>query len=541
MIRSRSFLAGVLLLVGVGALALRLPRIADRPLHNDEAVNTHKFATLLEEGEFIYDPHEYHGPTLYYLTLPAAWLSGAGNYVQTTEMTYRVIPVLFGAGLIGLLWLVRDGLGRTAAIVAAVLTAISPAMVFYSRYYIHEMLLVFFTFGAIACGWRYARSARTGWAIGCAAMLALMYATKETWVIALFAMTLSLGLTLLWGRLADRRPVNIAPWVRWKTLAIATGIWLAVWLVLFTSFFTNIRGAKHSITTYKNYLVRGTDAGEHDQKFDYYLKLLAWWQPKGTRIVRTEALILALSALGAGVALLPRRGRRTDDSPGELVADEIRLERDTRADFARFMAFYTLIVLLVYSLIPYKTPWCMLSFLHGMIVLGGIAASAILRRAPLAVRFIVAALLVVGIGQLGWQAYEINFDQRYKQYASNRFNPYVYSQPTVKLYELLDRLDQLARVMPPGQRMRIRLVTEPDELWPLPWYLRKYPPEHYGNKPHPKDAGATVIIASQGPAMELQEMLGERYYPEAHGLRPGVALVLFIDQQLWEKFLETRR
>src|SRR5687768_4849765 len=126
MIRSRSFLAGVLLLVGVGALALRLPRIADRPLHNDEAVNTHKFATLLEEGEFIYDPHEYHGPTLYYLTLPAAWLSGAGDYVQTTEMTYRIVPVLFGAGLIGLLWLVRDGLGRTAAIVAAVLTAISP-------------------------------------------------------------------------------------------------------------------------------------------------------------------------------------------------------------------------------------------------------------------------------------------------------------------------------------------------------------------------------------------------------------------------------
>ena len=51
---------------------------------------------LWHGGAFKYDPNEYHGPTLYYLTLPAAWLGGARDYRQTTEMTYRVIPVLFG-------------------------------------------------------------------------------------------------------------------------------------------------------------------------------------------------------------------------------------------------------------------------------------------------------------------------------------------------------------------------------------------------------------------------------------------------------------
>jgi hypothetical protein len=50
-----------------------------------------------------------------------------------------------------------------------------------------------------------------------------------------------------------------------------------------------------------------------------------------------------------------------------------------------------------------------------------------------------------------------------------------------------------------------------------------------------------LIIASQDAAAELQERLGDRYHFEAHGLRPGVVLVLFIEKGLWEKFLETRR
>jgi hypothetical protein len=37
-------------------------------------------------------------------------------------------------------------------------------MRFYARYYIHEMLLVFFVFLAIASGWRYSQSGKKGWA-----------------------------------------------------------------------------------------------------------------------------------------------------------------------------------------------------------------------------------------------------------------------------------------------------------------------------------------------------------------------------------------
>jgi len=53
-----------LLFATVLALALRCPRLAERPMHNDEAVNAMKFGALWEHGDYKYDPNEHHGPTL---------------------------------------------------------------------------------------------------------------------------------------------------------------------------------------------------------------------------------------------------------------------------------------------------------------------------------------------------------------------------------------------------------------------------------------------------------------------------------------------
>jgi hypothetical protein len=76
----------------------------------------------------MYDPVEYHGPTLNYFTLPVVWGSGAKTYEQTTEATYRMVTVLFGVGLILLLGLVVDGLGWAEVLCAGGLIASSPAM-----------------------------------------------------------------------------------------------------------------------------------------------------------------------------------------------------------------------------------------------------------------------------------------------------------------------------------------------------------------------------------------------------------------------------
>src|SRR5690606_27906948 len=136
--------------------------------------------------------------------LAAAKLTGApARLSNITEEWLRWTPVIFGVGLICLLPLLRDGLGRGGIFCAAVFTAVSPALVFYSQYYIHEMLLVFFAAAALGCAWRYWVSRRPVWAILCGASLGLMAATKETFVISLAAAFAALLLNQAWNRLLD--------------------------------------------------------------------------------------------------------------------------------------------------------------------------------------------------------------------------------------------------------------------------------------------------------------------------------------------------
>jgi hypothetical protein len=82
--------AGVGALVAIAltaGLALRLARLDVRPMHHDEANQAVKFGALVERGEYRYDAHDHHGPTLYYLTLPAAWLRGQPTLASLDERT----------------------------------------------------------------------------------------------------------------------------------------------------------------------------------------------------------------------------------------------------------------------------------------------------------------------------------------------------------------------------------------------------------------------------------------------------------------------
>jgi len=179
------------------AAALRFPALASRPMHADEAIHADKFGTLLEGGGYAYDPSEYHGPTLYYLTLLPAWLRGEGRYVEIDEVTLRSVPAVLGVALVAAHLWARGFLGTAGAAVAALLAAISPALVFYSRYFIHETLLVFFSFGALLAACRYQRAPGLAPALLAGVSAGLMLATKETAPLALGCMLLALALTHL--------------------------------------------------------------------------------------------------------------------------------------------------------------------------------------------------------------------------------------------------------------------------------------------------------------------------------------------------------
>lgn len=513
------------------ALLLRVPHLEDRPMHVDESVQATKAGHLYDTGEYRYNPFEFHGPTLYYFTLPVIRLSGAASFAQTREATFRVMPLIFGVGLILLLPLLTPGLGRSAVAVAALLTALSPAMAFFSRYYIQEMLLVFFTFGALIALWRFAASRRTAWAIAAGTCLGLMFATKETCIIAFGSMAAAGALTLLASRLTHARsvsestknpdtenpaiPLHATPRFR-RQLALAAAAFLAVAILFYSSFFSHWPGVIDSLKAFYFYANRAGgsgSAGLHDHPWNFYFHLLLWYR-SGPGPVWSEGLIFALSLVGVLAALLGR------------------VARGTSLPLARFLAFYTLFMALAYSIIPYKTPWTMLGFLHGWILMAGIGAAAMGNWLPgrwtkaLAVIFLVA-----GLAQLGAQASRTNF-----LFAADSRNPHVYAHSTRDVIRLAERLETLASLHPDGRSMLIRFIT--DDYWPMPWYLRAFDNVGYWHDEIPDEVDAPIVITSPEREEAVTAKMQDEYQVEYYGLRHEVLMAVYIRADLWEAFIE---
>ena len=153
-------------------------------------------ADLWLHGRYAYDPDEYHGPALIYACVPFLRLGNATDPGQWDDALLRYPTVVFGIGVLLLFPLLADGLGWRATAWAALFAAVSPAMVFYSRYFIHEMLLVFFSVLALGSGWRYVRRPGGGWAVLTGMAVGWMFATKETFVLTLGAAAMAMGVAI---------------------------------------------------------------------------------------------------------------------------------------------------------------------------------------------------------------------------------------------------------------------------------------------------------------------------------------------------------
>ena len=509
---NRHIAIGIVLAIVLLGFAFRLPHLAQRPMHTDEAVQAVKTGELAATGHYIYDPNDFHGPTLPYLSLPSIWLHAGGDSVRATAVTYRIVPFIFGLGLILLMIAVEDGLGWRAVMVAAGFTAISPAMTYYSRYYIHETLLVFFSFLCIAAGWRYVVTKKTRWAVACGVSLGLMHATKETCILAFASFAAALVLTVRIERHDGGGKAKLSELLKSKPILLAAGAGLAVSITLFSSFFTNLRGPVDSLLTYATYLARA-GGNEHTHPPHYYFKLLLY-NRQGSAPIWSEALIVIL-AIAGGIAAFSKRAEADDDP--RLV---------------RFLAFYTLILAIVYSAIPYKTPWNMLSFFHGMILLAGVGTVSCIKWMPNMPTKVAAGILIAAASiQLTFQTCRTN-----DRFQIDRRNPYVYAHAGRDVVRLATRIEGISGNHPDGFKMFIRFVTT--DPWPMPWYLRAFEQVGYWSEV-PDEIDAPIIVFSP----EHQEVIDQRkkndYQQEIYGLRPTVHLMVYIRKDLWNEFIKS--
>jgi uncharacterized protein (TIGR03663 family) len=508
-----AFLAAILL-----AAALRLPGLAARPMHADEAIHADKFGTLLQGGGYAYDPSEYHGPTLYYLALVPAGLRGESRYVDVDEVTLRVLPAALGVLLVAAHAGLRGVLGAAAAAASALLAALSPALVFFSRYFIHEMLLVLFSFFALTAVFAYLRAPGVGPAALAGAWAGLMLATKETAVLALGA--------LLAAFLATWRSAPGRAGAGWRTVArhllVTALVAAAVAALFFTSFLTHPRGLWDAVRAYAFYVERAGSAPWHIHPWWYYLELLTW--PGTGAPSWTEAAILVLATVGLVAAARPALAPAV--SPAAL----------------RVIALYTVLLAALYSAIPYKTPWCVLGFLHGLILLAGVGTMMV--WGALRTRAARAASAVLGLAvaaHLGWLAFSGSF-----RLASDPRNPYVYAHTGRDVFEIVGRVKALARAHPDGDAMPVQVISRTN-LWPLPFYLRTLTRVEWWNGVHETAPTAPVVLITPDMEPDLVRKLydlpppGERelyvsLFERPVELRPLVEVRGYAANRLWERY-----
>ena len=286
-----------LLLVLVAALWLRIPGLDRKPMHGDEANQAVRAGRLMDSGVYHYDPTDHHGPVMYFAAMPFCYAT-ADSFAETTEWNYRLVTVFFSLLTLFLMLglgsrLASGGLfsNRVGMVFALLFAAVSPALTYYSRFFIQESMLVCFLTGMFASGYGYVRSRSEEvvaskvlrlilkpWlmAILFGVSAGLCMATKETTVLSFAAMFVAGMAVFGFSRIRKY-------WcTRDLLLAIVSAAFVDV--LFFSSFFTYFKGVYDAVfTTVGAYAVRATEVPEHHHPWNFYLKTVFWFKYGGAR------------------------------------------------------------------------------------------------------------------------------------------------------------------------------------------------------------------------------------------------------------------
>jgi len=464
----------------LGALLLRLWQLDVKPAHFDEGVNGYFVDRIRESGFFIYDPTNYHGPLHFYLLFAAQTLFGREVWV------FRLTVALASTGAVALvLWRARDLFGVAACRLGAIFLALSPAAVFVGRYAIHETWLVVGLL-MIAIGgleWVLWRSRRGVW--WCFLGMALALVTKETWVLHIGCFFIAAGVIALLEKWMPSTTTTPAPGhlrrARSKDIVAAAAIMVVIVVACYTAFGYHLKGIEDFFRAFAAWAETGVKKDDHVKEWYYWLDL-------GRRY---EWMVLLAMA---GSAWYFFGGSKQE----------------------RWLAAAAFGTALAYTLVPYKTPWCIASFTWPYALLGGCLLMRAFRRPPLGLVAIPLALaaMVHDAAAMVRVVFERYDDPK---------EPYVYVQTHRDAKKLYLPLIEAAQRNP--QLYGARGVVALSSVHPVPWWLGDfYRTGYYGPTLPPFDEPPDFILVDKG--RELPGLDLARYDVVEAPLRDGMGPVL---------------
>lgn len=488
------FLLAAAAVVAVAAW-IRIADLAGSPLHFDEATQARIAASHLNKtgdsgnGVMAFDPRHFHGPLPVHAAVVSAKIAGEESWLTLTKFTLRIVPALSGMAVVLLMLASAPLIGRTAALGAAVLAAVSPFLVHYNRLFIHENLLVLFLAAALLLLGFHVRSRVPLWMVGIC--LGLAAATKETFVLTPAAWLVAAA----W----IHRPPTATLRQILPQFPAAGAAFLAVVAFFYSGFGSHPGGVWDFVSTYWSY-----QTGEgHEKPMLYYANLFLlpshhgrlWWWQGGIFLLAVISLF-----------------QKPDATPVPAAA--------------RFCFLSGLIQAGVYSLLPYKTPWLMsVPWLH-ILIAAGIGAATLLQLGP-RIRVAAGVALAALLAFQGLQAWRVAF-----KYPSDARNPFAYVPTAPGLETWTAR--SIAWLEAGGWSGESVSVIGP-RYWPLPWYFRSLPKVGYWPAPPDGLASHTLVVAMPEFAPSLGCQLADSHVSIPEGLRSDTPVLLFVRKDIWKK------
>ena len=502
------------------AAALRILLLGIKPPHFDEGINGWFVDQMVKNGYYKYDPTNYHGPLHFYVLFLSQTLFGRNLWAL------RMPVVLMSVVCVWLTMKFEPLVGRPVARWAALAMAVSPGFVFYGRYSIHEVWLVFFSMlfvlGLLGL-WRFGTS-RYLW---CAGMgLTGMILTKETYIIHVGCAAVAAAVCYVSNRLSplpqEARPSKQS-W-DWVDLAAVIAVGLALIAFFYSGTFIHWSGLRGLYQSYAAWFATGKDGHGHEKPLDYWIRLIG----------RYELPIL----IGLLTCLFCQRLKNIS---------------------LRYLAIYGVGTLIAYSIVKYKTPWCIISIVwpflftfggaislvplrlrakDSQILIAGLVVAAALTvwfavereyqfvwpflvvvalpflavalRNSTSLRAMQSVVLAVAFGWTIW----LNFFR-----CTTDTEPYVYVQTYNDIFKLTRPLLTLARRNPLNYTMTGHLIR--NSSYPLPWILGDFSRVgYYEHETLPAPLDADFLLVQGDRIKEVEEKLQKSYYTEPLTIRP---------------------
>jgi uncharacterized protein (TIGR03663 family) len=440
----------IIILIFFVTIFLRFWQLDLKLLHHDEAIHSWFSYELLTKGSWAYDP-SYHGPFLYYVT------AGMFSLFGDSDLVARLLPALFGALLIPLVYCIyRIGyIDKKQTIFAALFLALSPDMIYFSRFLRHDIFMLFFTLLLLVAVLYYFEFGKTRYAIIAALAMAGGLSCKEEMPVIILIF-LSFFLYSLW-RKKIRLPAD------WRyDLLIGFFLVIGILCVMYSAFGAHVEtiiGQNLQLNTTGWYRAVEHWTEMHNQQrlggpWFFYIPLYLLYELP----IFILAIIGTIQFVGKDIhpslfikRILDRIQYRGSEIPiPKLAAVSLQQLKTEKREYSKsdeffgFCIYWMILIMAFYAVVGEKVPWLIIPQLLPMCFV------AVYKLNWQKVVFAIAGCLFLIL--ITWHVAFIPADIN---------EPIVQVQNSEDLRDVMRLIDASDHV-----------VIASKNYWPLPWYYR---------------------------------------------------------------------